>query len=103
MTDLPFTLHHVIEAATNRAVQKTAGNPATTTHAMIRLYVEQDVQAWISQHWQPKPTACSAPNAQYPDAYNDGQHQYPCILPVGHEPIAPTIGRTHIDRDGDTW
>lgn len=27
---------------------------------------------------------------------------YPCILPAGHDPIAPGV-RTHIDKDGDTW
>lgn len=103
MTDLPFTLHHVIEAATERAVAKTAGNATEAVHAMIKLYVELDVQDWINQHWQPKLTGCTVTNPQYPDAYSEGRHRYPCALAAGHDPIAPTIGRTHIDHDGDTW
>jgi len=103
MTDLPFTLHHVIEAATERAVAKTAGDPAATVHAMIKLYVQLDVQDWINQHWQLKPTGCTATNPNYPDAHSEGRHRYPCVLPAGHEPIAAVIGRTHIDHDGDTW
>lgn len=103
MADLPFTLHHVIEAATERAIAATAGDGPLTVHAMIRLYIEQDVQNWIYQHWQLKPTACAATNPNYPDAYDHGTHRYPCVLPAGHEPIAAVIGRTHIDADGDTW
>lgn len=98
MTDLPFTLHEVIEAAVARAVTKTAGNPPDTVHAMIRLYVEEDVQAWIDANMQFKPPTCQATYTGYLT-----YERHPCILAPGHGPIAPTISRTHIDKDGDTW
>lgn len=103
MTDVPFTLHHTIEAATRRATDKATGDDPETVYAMIRLYVEEDVQAWITAQQQAAPTACQATNANYPDAYSNDVHRYPCILPLGHDPIAPAIDRSHIDRDGDTW
>jgi hypothetical protein len=64
---------------------------------MIRLYVQEDVQKWITANWQPKPTTCGAHQRDYHTS------QYPCILRPGHDPIAPTISRTHIDKDGGTW
>lgn len=103
MTDIPFTIHEVIEAAVTRAVTKTTGNPPDTVHAMIRLYVEEDVQAWIDANMQFKPATCQATNTHYPDAYINGVRRCRCVLPPGHEPIALTIDRTHIDQDGDTW
>lgn len=102
MTTPPFTLHHTIEAAMKQAAtafkgDPTAGDGLNGFMALARLYIENDVQAWIEANWTPKRTqACGAINSRYETAY-------PCVLQPGHPPVMPNGHRTHIDADGDTW